>query len=686
MPLSTTFSRVFILPVAALFVLAVITACSSSDEVEDQANDQMADDAGVDTGDLDTADPDPPQDNPTICTAGESRCDGPDSVEVCADDELAWEHSLCPSGQRCDASSGICSEQVCTPGQFDGCTDDGTTRHCNESGTGFGHTSCPENQNCAGDGCPVTECQQGTVRCAARDLLETCSEAGVYAPSGICPTGTECFDGQCEELCEISTKVSSYIGCEYWSIDLDNFQEALSEPHAIIITNHNDGLSAEVDFFEGHTDRRIMQGADGQSFDTTIPPGQARVFLIPTGFGHSGTRTFSNQAIRVTSSIPVVAHQFNPLNNVGVFSNDGTVLLPTNSVGTEYWGLSWYNRDDSVKLRGYITLVNSSTAPNEVRVRPSAQVVAGPEIPTIEAGEERTFELEPGESLNLVASGTELSDAEISGCLSDPEGNPDHVNPCPDLSGTHIEANLPITVFGGHQCANVLLGIDRCDHIESILLPVDAWGTNYVGTKFSPRATGSRVEPDIWRVIAAHDDTRLQTDPPISGIHDTFLDAGEWRQFASRQDFEIVGDKPIQLAQYMVGANWLGIPRVCDEGADAFNPTGIGDPAMAIAVPIDQFRDHYIVHTPEDYTEDYLNVIVPIGHDVELDGEPVPASKWEIVGEMNRYEVATIEVEAGFHTLSAEVPFGVVGYGYDCHVSYAYPGGLDLEALDDEQP
>lgn len=667
---------------AGLLLLAFAMACSSSEEMENQSNSTP--DTEADAGDLDATDTSEPHEDPSLCTAGQTRCDGPDNVEVCAEDEQGWERTPCPADERCDAQSGTCSEQICTAGQFEGCTDGGDHRHCNESGTGFSESSCPQGQACTDEGCPVTECEVGTVRCAATDLLETCSEAGIYAPSSTCPIGTECFDGQCEELCEISTKVSSYIGCEYWSIDLDNFQEALSEPHAIIITNHNDELFAEVELFEGRTDRRILQAADGQAFDTTIPPGQARIFLVPVGYGHSGTRTFNDQAIRVTSSIPVVAHQFNPLNNVDVYSNDGTVLLPTNSVGTEYWGLSWYNRSDNVQLRGYLTLVNSSTAPNEVTVRPSAEVVAGPEIPTIDAGEERVFSLQPGESLNLVASGAELADATVMGCLSDPEGNPDSVDPCPDLTGTHIEAELPITVFGGHQCANVLLGIDRCDHIESVLLPVDAWGHNYVGSKFEPRATGSRPEPDIWRVIAAEDDTRIQTDPPISGIHDTFLDAGQWKQFAAREDFEIIGDKPIQLAQYMVGANWLGIPRLCNQGADAFNPTGIGDPAMAIAVPVDQFRDNYIVHTPADYIEDYLNVIVPIGEDVMLNGEPIPASNWEVVGEMNRYEVATISVEAGFHTLDADVPFGVVGYGYDCHVSYAYPGGLDLEPREDD--
>ena len=673
-------------PLILVALLSVFTlvgglgACSSSDGTDANQDSNDADNASTnDNGSDDNA-------TDQICQPESTRCSGPDNVETCTDDGTNWQTEACQSGQRCDEEAGQCTEEICDGGAFDGCTDDGDHRHCNASGTDWVTGTCPDDSACTDSGCDVTECTPGSARCGDSGTVDTCSEAGVWVPSANCPFGSECFDGQCEELCEISSKIATYIGCEYWSVDLDNFQEALDEPHAIIVTNHNDELEADVRLFEGHSERQILTGADGQDFDTIIPPGQARIYQVAPGYVHSGTERFQDMAIRVSSSIPVVAHQFNPLNHVEVYSNDGSLLLPTDAVGTEYWAKSWYNRSDSVELRGYVTMVNSSTVDNDVTIRPSAQVVAGSQIGTIDAGEERTFELSPGESINLVASGTELNDAQIEGCLADPEGNPDESSPCPDLTGTHISSDHPITVFGGHQCANVLLGTDRCDHIESLLPPVDTWSTEYVGTKFEPRAAGPVVEPDIWRVIASEDNTRIQTDPPLEGVHDTRLDAGEWMQFAARHDFEIVGEDPILLTQYMVGANWPGIPRVCNEGLDAFNPTGIGDPAMTVAVPADQFRDNHIVHTPENYDENYLNIIVPVGADVDVNGETIDAGDWELVGDMNRFEVATVEVDAGFHTLTSDVDIGVVAYGYACHVSYAYPGGMDLEPIEEGPP
>lgn len=649
-----------------------LAGCSS-----DSGGEPPTADAG-DTGQQDTA----PDALDTLCQPGEAECASLASRKLCSDDGSAWIDEVCTGQTRCHPDTGECVEPVCTPGQFQGCTSEGLQRVCDQSGTEVVELVCPGDQPCADGQCQAAECAPGLMRCVDRRDNEICNEAGAFVPGEPCPLGTECFNGACENLCELNAKVSSYIGCEYWSVDLDNYEEAISQPHAIVVANPNPESPATIGLTAGYSSQQLTHDPDGAPYNLTVPPGEVGVFSIPTGFDHSGTRRLDNKAIRLTSSVPVIAYQFNPLNNVGVFSNDGSLLIPTNSLGREYRVLAWPHRAGSVTIRGFVTVVNSHGNPNEVRVTPSAEVIAGPEIPTIAADETRVFELAPGESLNLETSGDEWDAALELGCLASREGAPANTTPCPDLTGTHIQAEHPITVFGGHQCANVVRGIDRCDHIESILFPVSIWGTQYVGSKFSPRATGATKEPDVWRVIAAEDNTLIKTDPPIPNLHDHTLMAGEWRQFEATDahaNFELAANKPVSLAQYMVGANWVGIPRECKEGVDAFNPTGIGDPAMAAAVPIDQFREDYLVLTPQHYARNYINIIAPAGHEVTLDGAPIPADRWQPVGEREAFDIAQIPVEAGPHRLQAEVPFGVVGYGYDCHVSYAYPGGLNLE-------
>lgn len=618
----------------------------------------------------------------TFCAPGARQCADLVIAQVCAADGSAWVDEECTGDLRCNDQNGVCSPQICVPGAFDGCTAEGMQRYCNPSGTAIIEDVCPGNAVCEGDRCSMPECEAGLQRCVDTKQLEVCNAAGAWVGGEFCPRGTECFNGTCEALCELNKKISSYIGCEYWSADLDNFEDALSKAHAIVVANVNPTITAEVQLWEGSSEIELLAGPQG-AFERTIPPGEARIYEIPTGYDHSGTRHLQNKAIRVTSNIPVIAYQFNPLNNLDVYSNDGTLLLPTNSVGSEYLGMSWPLRGGQVTIRGFLTVVNSSGAPNRVTITASAEVVAGPGIPKIAAGETRVFDLNPGDSLNLETSGVELEAARESGCLNDSVGPPASVTPCPDLTGTRISAELPVTVFGGHQCGNVVQGVDRCDHIESILLPIDSWGTTYVGTKFSPRATTLTPEPEVWRVIAAEDNTQVLTDPPIDGVHGRTLDAGEWRQFEATQSFLLGASKPVMVAQYMVGSNWIGIPRICNTGIDANNPTGIGDPAMTVGVPTDQFRTEYLVVTPNDYDEDYLNVIARKGRTVRLDGEPIAASAWVDVGTSEAWQVAVIEVQDGFHKLEADEPFGVVSYGYDCHVSYAYPGGLNVEEISD---
>ena len=678
--MSPTSSRPLRLFAALLLAAALLTGCSSREGApsQDAGPQQPGDAAGGDAGGGDSG-----PDN-RLCEPGTSRCRDLATRLVCADDGADEVAEPCEGDLRCDEATGSCREGICTPGSFQACTDEGLQRYCNPSGTAVVEAPCPGGAPCEGGRCQAPECEVGAIRCLDDKSLQICNEAGAYVPGERCPLGTECFNGSCEPLCELNKKVSSYIGCEYWSVDLDNFEEALSQPHAIVVTNVNPELTAEVTLELGYSGQYLEVGHDGAPFELRIPPGQARVYLVPSRYNHSGTRIYRDKAIRVLSNIPVVAHQFNPLNNSDlVYSNDGTVLLPTNVAGREYYGMSWPYRGYGTNIFGFLTIVNSSGLPNQITITPRAEVAAGQGIAPIMAGEARTFMLGPGESLNLATRGTEYEQATIDGCLKESQGPPQKLTPCPDLTGTHVQATQPVTVFGGHQCANVVQGVDRCDHIESILLPTSSWGKDYVGTKFKPRASGTLPEPDVWRVIAQEDNTKILTEPPLEGVHNLTLKAGEWRQFEVQDHFRLGASKPVMVTQYMVGSNWLGIPRICNKGIDANNPTGIGDPAMAVGVPTDQVRTDYIVLTPKDYEEDYLNVVRKPGAIILLDGQPIADDAFRPVGARGVWQVAALRVPDGFHRLTSDVPFGVTSYGYDCHVSYAFPGGMNVERIID---
>ena len=62
--------------------------------------------------------------------------------------------------------------------------------------------------------------------------------------------------------------------------------------------------------------------------------------------------------------------------------------------------------------------------------------------------------------------------------------------------------------------------------------------------------------------------------------------------------FQITADKKILVAQYMEGQEAGG---------------GTGDPAMALAVPVEQYRVEYQFHAPVNYETNYVNVTAPLG-------------------------------------------------------------------------
>jgi hypothetical protein len=173
----------------------------------------------------------------------------------------------------------------------------------------------------------------------------------------------------------------------------------------------------------------------------------------------------------------------------------------------------------------------------------------------------------------------------------------------------------------------------------------------------------------VIRIIATQPNTNLTYDPPQPGAPTTIATPGSFVEIQnSTASFLIEADQKILVAQYM-------------EGQDAGG--GVGDPAMALAVPVEQFRSEYLFHAPTNYDSNYVDVTAPMGTTVMLDGAPLAFTPIGNTG-FGFSRVYPLNPGPGIdgnHSIFGTQGFGITVYGYGQFTSYWYPGGLNLTSI-----
>ncbi len=367
--------------------------------------------------------------------------------------------------------------------------------------------------------------------------------------------------------------------------------------------------------------------------------------------------SISAKGIYFKSTQPVVAYQFNPFNAEKAFSNDGSLLLPQNALGKEYYAITLGSRPDigipGMNLpsqNGYFTVVAAMPGETTVTVTISGKgyVKSNPvtKLP-INKGQTVSFKLKQYDVLNLEGYSAGFSVA--------------------DLTGSHIVATQPVAVFGGHEEA--VIGYENgpeetccAEHVEEQLLPVNAWGTNYVLPKTKSRGS----EPDIWIVMASLPGTQIKTTPPIPGLDGkTLAGGGQWIRVETKESFVLESNGPVQVAQFIVSQGQT----------DSFT----GDPTMIVHSPINQMRKDYFIMTPIGYSQNWASVLRVKGAAVSVDGNAIPSSDFSPVGNGD-WELAYVAVKPGLHRFeSTETAFGLSLHGYGPATAYGYPGGMNLQ-------
>ncbi len=538
-------------------------------------------------------------------------------------------------------------------------------RTCDEAGVLGPAEECAPGDCVAGTGCVA--CAPAAATCE-NGIATGCSQDGTQKISFECDPaqGMVCNPDGCVGACTPTNLGTSYVGCEYWptvtrnSVWKDSFQFAVamasttSDPTTITIDGPGFNYTTTLLGYETKTLDLpwvdTLKGPDGDNTGAATPP----------------TENARGQAYRLRSDRPIVAYQFSPLeyenttnppqcpnlvfNHCYSFTNDASLLLPTNALTGDYFVVGY-----RTVFVGDFLAITSTADNNEITLKAGPRTTTLPgEGVDLAKNEVVTFTLQRGEVLELFTKGSSLTQ---------------------QWSGSTIQATFPVQAITGSPCAIIPNDTVACDHLEESVLPAETLGTEYVVT--IPRTpSGLSGTPNggmhTVRIHGVVDGTSLTYDPPAIDS-DTTLKSGDINELVSVvDDFVVTANLPFAVTHYMHGQ---GDPTVVDQGV------GEGDPSQSIAIPTAQFRKDYTFIAPISFDTSYVNIIAKVGTTVELDGALISGSAFDQVGSSD-WAVARVELnKTGGHRAQSEEAFGIVVYAYGQYTSYMYPGGMDLKKI-----
>ncbi|CAN5731311.1 hypothetical protein BH09MYX1_BH09MYX1_55590 [soil metagenome] len=594
---------------------------------------------------------------------------------------------------------------------------------CSSDGSAFDVTDdCgAKSQVCSNALLRCVPCDPGSGRCIGQVPGVCRSDGAGYDDSAACdPTlGFACRNGACRNLCEDARLESSNVGCEYWAVDLDNAVvnaqgNAAAQQFAVVVSNAQADVPTQVviDVDDAEPGQPPKLRTAGKA---TVTPNNLEVFKLgprevdgsPDGFFNTGSGTaLSRHAFRIRSSMPIVAYQFNPLENVNVFSNDASQLLPTAAIGgtSQYVVAGWPqtiatssipSQNFGTDLRGFLAIVGTKTA-THVTIATKARILSGgPLAQGAEKGDQIQVTLDPFDVLNLETN-------EFNG----------------DFTGSVVTADGPVMVFPGSEASDApffnALSERLCcaDHLEEQLPPVRAVGKSYVLAHMPNRTkaiafAGGKLsiasEPEFFRVVTVTaGTTHVKTSLPAPDDEFDLVGVGSDRTLVSRGDFELVASEPAIVLDVQASQEAAGVARGLPGG----------DPSTTYVPPVEQYRSDYVLLTPDKYAFEFLVLSVPYGTSVFLDGLPLDASRCDIGAADGKTDqerggkkpanlayrcqlsfpvvfpdktppdnVQPGKQSDGVHRLQSDHPIGVIVYGFDSFVSYAYAGGTELKEL-----
>ena len=586
---------------------------------------------------------------------------------------------------------------------------------CSPDGLSWRDDPCPDQSICEDGACVPFACVPDRPICLGATTRATCSPSGRSVRDvSPCAPPLSCLAGACVDRCALASANGSYTSCDFIATSLDNISSTIPQssdsPYAVIAANPHPVLPTTISMTspQGLSTPRIQSRTltpstsysfgkrttvsseilrpDGSAVpissmlsEVTLQPGEAAALLVDTR---------QPGPYLLHSTQPIVAYQFNPYCCNFTASNDASLLLPTNTLGSTYRVINYPSMyiPPGDLLTPYITLIATTSdtsvtidSPAPILLKDSSTVAPTRELFT--AKTRHTFTLNRGELATFEIPSNDLSYYQQN--LS-------------DLSGALVSSSAPVALFSGHPCTFVPQDSWACDHLEEQLFPAETLGKRYILNTIAARnknASTNQREGIYWRIVA-HEDAIITTSPALNTLRtldtstfatkscveslndagDTLtLRAGEVCEIGLTQPLALDSNAPLLIAGVISGHQSTGLTKY---------GTQAGDPAMFLLPPLRQFRRDYSFVTSPTFKKTFAAIIAPAATQFSYQGSSLSPDRIHSSSSVSlldaRWEIFSVDLDSGLHTIEASAPFGMIVYAYDDYVSYAFPAGLDL--------
>lgn len=503
-----------------------------------------------------------------------------------------------------------------------------------------------------------------------------------------CPNELTCAFGSCSnDACQAAQKSGSSIGCDFWALKTSLIFQSRGACFAAFLANTwNTPAHIRVERDGQVLPSTAIKIPQGQGFGLTyanydpnvgLPPGEVAILFLSRGPGvllpncpvtpglavETGIEGGGiGKAFHISTDSPVVAYQMLPYGGGSSAMTSATLLLPTGVWGTNYLAANAYKSFDQGQPSLSILARDNDT---EVTILPKVPITGGGGVPGSAPNVPLTVKLQSGQYVQFTQN--------------------------EELSGSPIQTNKPVAVFGASSCMQVPVGEEACDSGHQQIPPISALGHAYVGANHRSRTGAPEMEP--WRIMGAVNGTTLTWVPAPPPGAPSQIESGQMIEFAASDAFYVKSqdnNHPFYLSSYMSGGGKYG---------------GTGDPEWVNAIPADQFLNQYVLFTDPTYSDTSLVVTRKRGAngqfaDVLLDCAGA-LTGWKAVGEFETTFMNLVtgsfqnvgNCSNGRHEIHSDAPFGVTVWGwgtiagfpgatlYTQYVSYAYPAGASVKPI-----